>query len=641
MKALCLVLWCLSLLSGCSLPPPQGPAVWALAQGEVLVLPDAAQGARTAAEVPRPPPAQDPRWQPVRLPDPWDTARFDFQGYAWYRLPWLTPAALDANRPLALYLPYASMNAQVWVNGQLLGQQGRMHEPVTRHFYTPLIFDLPHGLLRPPGQANEVQVLLMGYRAYRSGLDTVHVGEATTLRAAWAERHFWQNTGTLVTSVIVLAVAAYGAVMWWRLGREPMFGWFTLAAAIWGLRNLNFVATELPFGWAWDNIVWSQWSVTGATMFVGLLALFTLNYSRWVLNQGPPPRWQQALPLVYIVFSLLVFNWISDTAATRLWFKPLGAGGFVLTLWTQWHLLSAAWRVRAKQVWAVAISGLAYLALMLNDLQVANDQAGLGHLFLRQYAAVPLFLSVTLVWTHRYWLALQQAKTLSEQLQREVDAQRAELEASFHKLLQAEREQALAQERERLLSDLHDGLGLHLLTAMNMARQQVPPQQPLADTIQDCLDDLRVAIDSLGNLEDRDPVLLLGSLRFRLAPRLAAAGVQLDWQVEGEIPPQPWLDATRALHLLRLVQEALTNAVRHGHATRVLLHIGMTPEHAVQIGVIDNGVGLPSEVPAKSPGHGLQSMQKRAVALGARLEILPAPQGGTQVRLTLNTPQRV
>ena len=54
--------------------------------------------------------------------------------------------------------------------------------------------------------------------------------------------------------------------------------------------------------------------------------------------------------------------------------------------------------------------------------------------------------------------------------------------------------------------------------------------------------------------------------------RLAAAGVQLDWQVQGEVPPQPWLDAPKALHLLRVVQEALVNAVRHGGATRVLLH---------------------------------------------------------------------
>lgn len=636
MRALWLVLCSLSLLAGCTLSPPEGEALWALGQGEVLALPpNSSQGAPAAVEVPPLPAAQDPRWQPVSLPDAWDTSRPDFAGYVWYRLPWVTPPALDANQPLALYLPYVSMNAQVWVNGQLLGQRGRMNEPVTRNFYTPLIFDLPHALLRPRGQTNEIQVLVVGYRFYRSGLGTVHAGDAVALRTAWAQRHFWQNTGTLITSAIVLAVALYGAVMWWRLGREPMFGWFTLAAAVWGVRNLNFVATELPFGLPWNNAVWSQWSVSGAAAFVGLLALFTLNYSHWVLRKERLPRWQQALPLGYVVLSLIAFGMHDDTGALRVWFKPLGWMGFLLTLWSQWHLLSTAWRVRSKQVWAVALAGLAYLALMVNDLLVATDEAGLGRVFLRQYAAVPLFLSVTLVWTHRYWLALQHAKTLSEQLQRKVEAQRVALEASFQKLVRAEREQALAQERERLVSDLHDGLGLHLLTAMNLARQQVPAPQPLADTLQDCLDDLRVAIDSLGNLEDRDPVLLLASLRFRLTPRLQAAGVQLDWQVGDDIPPQPWLDAPRALHLLRLVQEALTNAVRHGRATRILLQIRLTADQAVQIDIVDNGVGLRGIAPNPS-GHGFGSMRKRAQALGAQLGILDAPDGGTQVRLTLN-----
>ncbi|WP_290674478.1 ATP-binding protein [Aquabacterium sp.] len=630
----------LSLLTGCSLPPPSGDQIQALNQGEVLTLPSQHQGALTPADIPAPPAPGDPRWQAVSLPDAWDTRRPDLQGYAWYRLRWAPAMAPAAGQPLSIYLPYASMNAQLWVNGQLLGQHGRMHEPVTRHFYTPLLFDLPHGVLRPDGQANEVLVLLMGYRAYRSGLDAVYVGEADALQAAWRHRHFWQNTGTLITSIIVLTVAVYGAALWWRLGREPMFGWFTVAATVWGVRNLNFVATELPFGLHWDNIAWSRLSVSGATVFIGLLALFTLSYSRWVLSKDRLPRWQQAIPLAYVAFSVIAFGVQDDTGGMRVWFKPLGAGGLLLTLWSQWHLLFTAWRVRAKQVWAVAISGLAYLALICNDLLVANDLEGLGRLFLRQYAAVPLFLSITLVWTHRYWQALQQAETLSGQLQREVDAQRAELEASFQKLVKAEREQALAQERERLVSDLHDGLGLHLLTAMNMARREGPAKQPLADTLQDCLDDLRVAIDSLSNLEDRDPVLLLGSLRFRLQPRLAAAGVQLDWQVGGEIPPQPWLDASRALHLLRLIQEALTNAVRHGQASRILLRIESTPEQAVRISVVDNGVGLPLSR-TEQPGHGLSNMHKRAQALGATLEILNEAQGGTHVRLTLDAPQRV
>ena len=164
-----------------------------------------------------------------------------------------------------------------------------------------------------------------------------------------------------------------------------------------------------------------------------------------------------------------------------------------------------------------------------------------------------------------------------------------------------------------------------------MARADGPERVVLAETIQDCLDDLRVAIDSMSNLEDRDPVLILGSLRFRLAPRLQAAGVQLDWQVLGDIAPQAWLDAPNALHLLRIVQEAVTNAVRHGHATRVLLRVEPLGQ-GVGVAIIDNGVGLGQ--PGPQGGHGLDNMRRRAQVLGATLSVQPHPDGGTAVTLS-------
>ena len=90
----------------------------------------------------------------MTLPDAWDAGRPDYQGYVWYRLRFATPAVSDG--ALAVYLPYVSMNASVHVNGRMLGQQGRMVEPVTRHIYTPLLFNLPASALKPPGQLNEL-----------------------------------------------------------------------------------------------------------------------------------------------------------------------------------------------------------------------------------------------------------------------------------------------------------------------------------------------------------------------------------------------------------------------------------------------------------------------------------------------------
>lgn len=612
---------CLSLvllaLAGCAPREQFGPGVLTLTQAEVLE-------AGTDWPVPLPPPHA--RWQGVTLPDAWDSSRPGYEGYAWYRLRFATPA--DWRGQLALYLPSVSMNAQVELNGQLLGVQGRMREPVTRNFYTPLLFPVPPSMLRPPGEVNELRILLMGYRLYRSGIAPLSVGEAEPLHAAWSQRRFWQNTGTLITSVLVLGIALGGALLWLRAPRERMFAWFTLAATVWGLRNLNFVLTDNRF----SNLWWNEASLAGAAGFVGLFALFTLEYSRWMQRQ-PPPGWRlSALPLAYVLACALLLTLPVDTADLRRLFLALALGALALALWSQWHLLRTAWRTGSRPAWAVALAGAVYLVLMWHDYAVAADRSTVGQLFLRQYAAVPLFMAFTLVWTERYREAFARAEHLSQALEQRVEAQHAELQRQLGQLMEAERERVLSQERERLVSDLHDGLGLHLLTALKMVRDPAGGREALSEVLTDCLDDLRLAIDSMSNIDERDPVLLLASLRFRLAPRLKAAGVQLDWQVDGDVAPQPWLDAPKALHLLRVVQEALANAVRHAGATRVLLKV-QAHHGGVAVAVIDDGRGI--DATDARAGHGLANMRRRAALLGARISVGPGPGAGTEVRLEM------
>jgi signal transduction histidine kinase len=601
-------------LAGCSLDERPVPGVVALRDGEALAV---------GAQYPEAPPAADAPWQPVTLPDAWDSRRPDYQGYVWYRLRF--PGSALAGDRLALYLPSVSMNARVLLNGEVVGQPGRMREPVTRNFYTPLIFAVPRPLLRTATD-NELLVLVMGYRQYRSGLAPIHVGDAEPLQRAWAARHFWQNTGTLITSVLVLGLAVYGGLLWARSRRGGMYAWFTVATLVWGLRNLNFVLTD-HHG---SNLWWNQLSLIGAAAFVALFVLFVVEYAHWVLRGPAPARWQRAVPLAYLALSIGALMLTTDTAQLRRLFLLLALGALALAAWSQWTLFDVARRARGVAVWAVAIAGLVYLLLMLHDYGVAADREQLGQLFLRQYAALPLFLAVTLVWTQRYWQAFGQVERLSRELKQQVDVQRAALDRNVMQLMAAERERVLSQERERLVSDLHDGLGLHLLTALKLVRSGPASREALAETLQDCLDELRVAIDSMSNIDERDPVLLLASLRFRLAPRLNAAGVQLDWQVDGEIAPQPWLDAPNALHLLRVVQEALTNAVRHGGATRVLLKVAPVGD-GVAVSVIDNGRGFDRQ--AGRGGLGLASMHKRAAMIGATVSVEGRPQGGTRVSL--------
>jgi PAS domain S-box-containing protein len=98
-------------------------------------------------------------------------------------------------------------------------------------------------------------------------------------------------------------------------------------------------------------------------------------------------------------------------------------------------------------------------------------------------------------------------------------------------------------------------------------------------------------------------------------------------------PPVLVPDHTVAIHLYRITQEAVSNALRHGRARRI--EIGLTAKgHALTLAVKDNGRGVPRNL-AKGKGMGLRIMRYRAEVIGGALKVEPHPDGGTQVVCTV------
>jgi signal transduction histidine kinase len=83
---------------------------------------------------------------------------------------------------------------------------------------------------------------------------------------------------------------------------------------------------------------------------------------------------------------------------------------------------------------------------------------------------------------------------------------------------------------------------------------------------------------------------------------------------------------------MRIVREAVSNAIRHGHADSVTIRLGR-PD-GLHLTIEDNGAGLGAGEPA-GQGFGLVSMRERAHALGGTVEVSPAPDGGVRVEVRL------
>lgn len=208
---------------------------------------------------------------------------------------------------------------------------------------------------------------------------------------------------------------------------------------------------------------------------------------------------------------------------------------------------------------------------------------------------------------------------------------------------------AREEERRRLRRDLHDGLGAQLaaLTVQAGALRQLISHQPEVAIAEVCelQAELRQAIANIRQLVQglRPPALdelgLLGALRGQIGrydraralthvvDEAASPDLQVTLDAPDTLPPLP---AAVEVAIFRIVDEAVTNVVRHAEAR--LCQIRIEVERGLRLTVADDGVGL---APDQITGVGLVSMRERAIELGGTCTIQPGAAGGTRVAVWL------
>ena len=155
----------------------------------------------------------------------------------------------------------------------------------------------------------------------------------------------------------------------------------------------------------------------------------------------------------------------------------------------------------------------------------------------------------------------------------------------------------------------------------------------VAEALRRAIDDIGIVIDSL-DPETTDLSTSLGKLRARLDPLLGRNGIELNWDVEDildadEFPPEV------TLHILRIIQEAVTNSLQHSNAGRVEVSIsvsGADERRCLRIRVADDGCAL--QTGPSLAGRGVKNMNSRAKELGAELR-MEGTDSGTRIELAI------
>ncbi len=625
--------------------------LWACAVSTALAAPaapDAAMGVEhyTEAEV-----FQEPKAPPkpitsvvneAALPGPWQRAALPYVMEAhqadgpgavaapakevvttWFRI--RLDALAQARGSSNLYLPRWHTPGQlaVYADGQLLYRS--IGSPVWNLFSHPAL------LLRLRQASDGVQphtlLIRMDSVPTRSAaLSSVYVGNADALRGDASLRDWLTYQLPFMMNAAFVAVGLFSFSVWVVRQRYPNLLLF-LVSVLHIVRRWHFQlgAETLPIPDAWF-----VWLTLNALLWQVIATHFFLEF----LHERKLRWFGRGLLVLGVLVSLLTLPvpWLSlpDLLGLRAQVQVIVmCTAFAIGCAGTW----GAWKGKSKDAAILIIAyWISALGGYVDWFNITYHWSVEGYYFTPYTGSVYAGAFIALMF-RRYLFVLGEIETVNAGLEQRLKTREAELEESHTRLREVERQQTLSNERRRLTQDMHDGLGFSLVSALRVVESGRMNEAELSAVLKSCIDDLKLTIDSMEPVE-ADLLLLLATLRFRLGPRLSVAGVALHWRV-ADVPKLDWLDPRNSLQVLRILQEAFANVLKHTRATEIQVSTSAA-DGWVSVRIEDNGQGFDVTASAAQGGKGLSNQRQRAKIIGGEVAIESSARG---TRLTLRLPE--
>ncbi len=558
-------------------------------------------------------------WTPVALPDSWAARWPGFDGVVWYRLTWDQPAEITE---VGLLLHYLNMAGAVSLNDTPIWRDQSLVEPLTRAWNSPRYWLLAPPLLQ--AGRNTLLVRVSGLSAYQAGLGPVSLGTPAAMQAEYGQERLLRRDLQMLGLAVSAAVSAFFAALWILRRREAAYGWFALMSVLWLLFGYNQIATS-PWPFA-SNHSWQALNTS-------LLLLFCVSYAVFALRfcERRMPR-LEGLALLVAVAGVLDL-WLAGSANLLTHRAVWTLVGGLTIIAVNGAALIHALRHRHSPMRSLAPFMALSAATGAHDLLVFTQVLD-SNIYYTTMSSYGLLLGMALTQAGRFVQSLKRIENFNTELIEEVNAAKAELGVTLAQQHALELAHARIGERVNLASDLHDGLGGMLVGSIaTLERKPEKLSAPeLLAMLKRLRDDLRLIIEATGQHDGtRAFGELLVPLRHRTSQLLDANGIDCRWHVSNietlELPPSQSLD------LLRFLQEALTNVLKHSASRRVDVAVTRTGAE-LQLSVRDDGRGFAVDGADKGVGAGLRSLRTRARRLGADLQLQSRP-GQTQLALRM------
>lgn len=553
------------------------------------------------------------RWSNIEnLPDKWNKRWPDYQGNVWYRILWNYQCPNEQWVPLSLMIDSINMTSQIFVNEHLLWQSRSLTSPLSMHWNMPQQWSLlPAGLKQ--GQ-NEVLIRVIPNHIYTSGIGEIFIGNSSDINPLYERIWFKKRGVQIYTLIFELVLTILALLIWIFRPQEKAFGWYSICTFLWIIYlGKNLLLEPLMF---LDAATMARINSIIFLLFAWTSCLYAWRFANKAYRSFEKLCW-----------GMLVLGILLIILAPEKYLIYLLDASFIVGFSTYMIncLTFPIIAFKSKRIDAILLGGmmiLIYFPLGIHDgwYMFKGDA-----ILWSPYATPFTTIILVVIFALRLTDSLKHVELFNETLKTTIAETKAELLESIGKTHQLELKNAKLNERIQLAHDLHDGLGGSLVRSMSLVEQQKEKlnKDQVLSMLKHLRDDLRQIIDTSSCLNARypeNPIIWLAPIRHRFCQLFDELDIYITWNL-----PEKWLfdvDISDCFAYQRVIEEALTNVVKHSYATEVYISLKFDSNGVLRLYIIDNGVGFNiNAVEQAGLSVGMRSIKSRMNKIQANFKI--------------------
>ena len=548
-----------------------------------------------------------------------------------------------AHRPPAksLVLSQAINGADIYLNGVWINGLAQSSARARFMWFRPLVVELPRKLLRRDGP-NRITLEVNSWEPYFT-IAPVLIGPADHAAYVAESIHFLCRTLANASRGFCLLAGLFMVGVWLANRSDPAFGLLGAASLIWAAVYTLSLWIYMPAGWrpAW---LWAFYLCAGALNV--LLIQFILRY----IDQ---PLSRRALTTLVAISAGAATVWpflgqVVEWDLDMFWIWVL----VPFQAWAILRLARHAWRTRSSDAVLLLVVVLAAGALILHDYNVLmqlvrraprEDDGTLMRLltapiYLTHLALPPLLIVMARVHLAKFRVSVEHVREANRILAEALRRREMELAVSHARQRDLERGEAAQEERERIYSELHDGIGSKLVRTIFSVRDGRLDRDQVERGLLEVLQGVREVISETDTTEHRPIQDILFDYGVDLDALLSAPDFQVSYDIEND--RECVLLGGLSKEVMRIVEESVANTLKYARASRLNLSLRLDGDLLVVV-VEDDGQSAAGPAPAVRPafgtstGQGLINMRERARRMGGEYRFERGPDGA---RSTLTLP---